>query len=45
MYRSHKEIKEVVYEDVDSKEVDLQPNPSYVAIPSPLTSSGLSGQV
>ena len=41
-----KQTKEVVYEDVDSKDVDLlQPNPSYVTVPSPLSSSGLSGQV
>ena len=41
-----KETKEVVYEDVDSKEVHLlQPNPSYVTVSSPLSSSGLSGQV
>ena len=41
-----KQTKEVVYEDVDSKEVDLlQPNPSYVTVSSPLSSSGLTGQV
>ena len=41
-----KQTKEVVYEDVDSKEVDLlQPNPSYVTVSSPFSSSGLSGQV
>ena len=41
-----KETKEVVYEDVDSKEVDLlQPNPSYVTVSSPLSSPGLTGQV
>ena len=41
-----KQTKEVVYEDVDSKEVDLlQPNPSYVTVSSPLSSPGLPGQV
>ena len=41
-----KQTKEVVYEDVDSKEVNLlQPNPSYVIVSSPLSSPGLSGQV
>ena len=46
LYIGHtKETKEVVYEDVDSKAVDLQPNPSYATVSSPLTSLGLSGQV
>ena len=40
-----KQNKETVYEDVDSKEVDLQPNPSYLTVSSPLSSSGLSCQV
>ena len=36
----------MVYEDVDSKEVDLlQPNPSYVTVSSPLSSPEMSGQV